>query len=449
MKYLRKYNTHEEYDADYYSGALPFPHVCLVDGEVVYSQEFDASKEERLPLYIEAIEDLTIYFTTNAIQYSLDNSTWIDLAANEATPTISAGGKAYFRASGLTAASSAGIGTFNVSGRFNVRGNIMSMAYGAEFIDQKVISKTYQFYRLFYGQINLVSANGLVLPATRLASYCYYYMFARCLNLTQSPECLPATYTYSYCYSNMFYNCTSLVNAPKLSGTYAAEQCYSYMFQGCTSLVNAPAIHLANTAKQCCYYMFSDCTSVVNAPALPAVVMVENCYGYMFSGCTSLVNAPALPATTLSTYCYQYMFSGCTSLVNAPALPATTLSTYCYQYMFYNCTSLVNAPALPATTLSNACYYYMFSGCTSLVNAPALPATTLMNNCYSHMFQNCANLVYIKAMFTTTPSSSYTPDWVSGVAASGTFVKNSAATWEDTFGTSAIPSGWTVETADA
>lgn len=293
MKYLRKYNTREEYDADYYSGALPFPHVCLVDGEVVYSQEFDAAKEERLPLYIEAIEDLTIYFTTNAIQYSLDNSTWIDLAANEATPTISAGDKVYFRASGLSASSSAGIGTFNVSGRFNVRGNVMSMAYGADFIDQKIVSKSRQFFKLFYGQINLVSANGLVLPATKLATYCYASMFAKCLNLTQSPECLPATYTYSYCYTSMFY------------------------------------------------------------------------------------------------------------------------------------------------------------GCTSLVNAPALPATTLASNCYSNMFQNCANLAYIKAMFTTTPSSSYLSNWVSGVAASGTFVKNSAATWEDTFGASAIPTGWTVDTADA
>ena len=51
-------------------------------------------------------------------------------------------------------------------------------------------------------------------------------------------------------------------------------------------------------------------------------------------------------------------------------------------------------------------------------------------------------------MFTTTPSSTYTQNWVSGVASTGTFVKNSAATWDVT-GTSGIPSGWTVETASA
>jgi len=47
-------------------------------------------------------------------------------------------------------------------------------------------------------------------------------------------------------------------------------------------------------------------------------------------------------------------------------------------------------------------------------------------------------------MFTTTPSNTYTNSWVLGVASTGTFVKNSAATWDVT-GTSGIPEGWTVE----
>ena len=131
------------------------------------------------------------------------------------------------------------------------------------------------------------------------------------------------------------------------------------------------------------------------------------------------------------------------------ALPATAMTDYCYAYMFENQQKLTSSPALPATTLASRCYQYMFYGCTSLVNAPALPATTLASYCYSNMFKDCTNLNYIKAMFTTTPSSSYTSNWVSGVASTGTFVKNSAATWTDTFGVNAIPEGWTVETADA
>ena len=61
------------------------------------------------------------------------------------------------------------------------------------------------------------------------------------------------------------------------------------------------------------------------------------------------------------------------------------------------------------------------------------------------MFYGCSKLNYIKALFTTTPSNSYTGSWVSGVASSGTFVKNKNATWNVT-GSNGIPSGWTVQT---
>ena len=165
---------------------------------------------------------------------------------------------------------------------------------------------------------------------------------------------------------------------------------------------------------------------------------------------TKLVNAEnlSLPATTLANYCYQSMFYNCTSLTTAPELPATTLNAGCYYGMFKGCTALTKAPVLPATTLGSSCYGEMFSGCTSLTTAPVLPATTLASNCYANMFRSCTNLNYIKAMFTTTPDSSYTSSWVDGVASTGTFVKNSAATWNVT-GVDGIPTGWTVETASA
>ena len=51
-------------------------------------------------------------------------------------------------------------------------------------------------------------------------------------------------------------------------------------------------------------------------------------------------------------------------------------------------------------------------------------------------------------MFTTKPTTSYTNNWVSGVSANGTFVKNSAATW-DVNGVSGIPTGWTIQTVAA
>lgn len=209
----------------------------------------------------------------------------------------------------------------------------------------------------------------------------------------------------------------------------------------CSNLILSPY-----TAVGCYYNMFAACEGVIIPPELPATTLTEWCYQSMFSNCTSLTTVPELPATTLASSCYQSMFYGCTSLTTAPVLPATTLAQYCYNSMFYNCISLTTAPELPATTLTKYCYRWMFLNCTSLTTAPELPATTLVQGCYSNMFYNCSSLNYIKAMFTTTPSNTYTQDWVAYVAATGTFVKNNVATWNVT-GNSGVPTGWTVETA--
>ena len=172
-------------------------------------------------------------------------------------------------------------------------------------------------------------------------------------------------------------------------------------------------------------------------------------FSKLFYNCSTIKNVSSsfLPATTLASYCYYYMFYDCTSLTTAPkSLPATTLASSCYQYMFSGCSSLTTAPELPATTLKSGCYGSMFYNCGSLTTAPQLPATTLASYCYSQMFLYCSKLNYIKALFTTTPSSSYTNNWVYGVASSGTFVKNKNATWDVT-GVNGIPSRWTVQTA--
>ena len=69
----------------------------------------------------------------------------------------------------------------------------------------------------------------------------------------------------------------------------------------------------------------------------------------------------------------------------------------------------------------------MFYGCQNLESVPVLPALTLTSHCYYRMFYNCKKIDHIEAYFTTTPGTSYTNNWVYGVASSGTFVKNSNA----------------------
>lgn len=135
-------------------------------------------------------------------------------------------------------------------------------------------------------------------------------------------------------------------------------------------------------------------------------------------------------------------------------LPATTLVSSCYSEMFKGCTSLTTAPELPATNLTYGCYSGMFYGCTSLTKAPELPATILTEYCYgsysrySGMFYGCTSLSYIKMMAIDISAERCLSLWVQNVSPTGTFVKNSAASWNVT-GDSGIPTGWTVETADA
>ena len=201
--------------------------------------------------------------------------------------------------------------------------------------------------------------------------------------------------------------------------------------------------YLTTAYSYACYNMFYGNTKLVSADKLvmPATTLYTYCYYAMFFG-TSLTTAPELPAASIASYSYALMFYNCNKLTKAPELPATTLTNYSYFAMFSGCTSLATAPpSLPATTLAEGCYSNMFFNCTSLTTAPELPATTLASNCYKAMFYNCSSLNYIKAMFTTTPSTTYTMDWVYGVAASGTFVQNDYATWNVT-GVNGIPSGW-------
>lgn len=154
----------------------------------------------------------------------------------------------------------------------------------------------------------------------------------------------------------------------------------------------------------------------------------------------------------LYPYCYQSMFYDCTNLISTPEINYTTAANYCCYAMFRGCTSLVNTQASLPSSIATQCFGQMYQGCTSLVNAPALPATTLISNCYNGMFSGCSSLQYLKCMSLTELGTSYTQGWVFGTHAGGTFVKNSAATWTDTFSRSAVPSeagAWTVVLADS
>lgn len=172
---------------------------------------------------------------------------------------------------------------------------------------------------------------------------------------------------------------------------------------------------------------------------------------------TAILNHPTkdivLPATTLAPYCYDGLFADAPNITRAPELPATTLADWCYSEMFSG-TSITTAPALPATTLADACYADMFMNCTSLTTAPDLPAPTLVEGCYTDMFYGCTSLNFVRCFATDISADYCTTSWMSGVAATGTFVKavgmDDWAVGPDAYDSvNGIPDGWTVKSGYA
>jgi len=406
--YLHLFHNNSDYEY-YMNNEYTEPFVGATNiGDNVYRINYNLTEYEKLikePLTFEITSDGNISWNTTddydfnrTIEYSKNGEEWTSITSTYAgygdTIPVVSGDTVQFRGDNATY----GVENlwldrcyFGSTCGFKAKGNIMSLIDSTGFTSATTLTIGCTFTGLFDRCTGLTDASQLILPATTLANTCY---------------------------REMFKGCNSLVNAPELPATTLANTCYREMFKGCNSLVNAPE--------------------------LPATTLANYCYQNMFNGCTSLVNAPELPATTLTSNCYYGMFQGCTSLVNAPSiLPATTLASSCYYNMFNGCTSLVNAPELPATTLTSNCYYGMFADCTSLVNAPDLPATTLADSCYYYMFGGCTSLNYIKCLATDISASNCTSKWVSGVAATGTFIKNpNMSSW--TTGINGIPNGWTV-----
>ena len=403
------------------------------------------------------------------LEYSLEGNTWHNLTT-ETTISLSKNVVLYVRGKLTNNNTIDDFTQFTLTGSIEAKGNInyiwdyenldaplkkfcgrklFSECKGLTNISQLQLPSTTlanECYRnMFAACVSLQDISNLQLPATSLAKACYFNMFLGCHNINSLPQ-LIATNLASQCYRGMFAECDGLTNISGfvLPAKELADSCYMNMFSRCTNLTTACALPATKLANACYLAMFNDNPNLVNVPALPATTLTEKCYRSMFRNCTNLTTAPELPSTNLAEDCYREMFLGCSSLTIAPELSALTLTENCYRGMFQGCSALETAPALPALILVDSCYRSMFYNCTSLAIAPVLPAKTLTNQCYYAMFQLCSKLNYIKCLATNISASSCTQNWVQGVAASGTFIKDvNMNDWATS--TSGIPSGWTTQ----
>lgn len=226
-----------------------------------------------------------------AISVSTDGKNWVTYSASSnggtTIATLKKGQKLFLKGNNESYYYRGNYTYFSSTKKFDVSGNIMSLITGTSFENAKVLTKEYTFARLFFNCVNLISAEGLLLPATTLSYGCYYEMFRAC---------------------------SGLVNPPVLPATTLSDSCYNFMFGGCHALETAPNLPATTLSKGCYANMFYECNNLKNPPKLPATELKEICYFQMFYGCDNLATAPILPATSLVARCYESMFNDCRSL---------------------------------------------------------------------------------------------------------------------------------------
>lgn len=264
--------------------------VITVDNGDLYEsidvqQESAISDYSRMPLTFEITSNGKITWCSNnnsstkTIEYSKNSGEWTQITSSTAGTQInvSAGDILQFRGNNDVYSTS---GTFNNNGAGGIAnhivyGNIMSLVDSTGYTATTSISAN-AFEELFYYDTSLTDASNLILPATTLASYCYYRMFYVCNHLTAAPV-LPATTLADSCYKEMFQYCSSLETAPIICATTVATRSFQYMFRLCPSLTTAPELPATTLAQQCYAGMFTDCESLQYIKCLATDISAHNC----------------------------------------------------------------------------------------------------------------------------------------------------------------------------
>ena len=267
-----------------------------VNNSVVWPSALTPPDPKLEPFYVEntrnaaasiSISKSNAQAPTLTIEYSTDKINWNTLGQTSSSLSLmlQPGDKVYFRCDCVTWTNGNYFNRFlNVN---KIGGNIMSLLYGSNFTGQETsfpANSTYSLSRVFYGNPHLDDISELILPATTLTDYCYYYMFCNNTILNDASDLiLPATTLTPHCYQSMFEECQTLQSAPELPATTLADYCYDSMFYS-TSLVNAPELLVATLVPYCYRYMFGNCNRLINVKCLATDISATNCTTSWISG---------------------------------------------------------------------------------------------------------------------------------------------------------------------
>ena len=230
-------------------------------------------------------------YTISGLEYSVNGGDWKDVVAG--TPVSFGGTNGDLRLRGTNPNGTAkdnsnysNIRFTNEDVKVACTGDIRTLLNWKYY--DTVDTKNARFCWLFSCCSVLTSAP--VLPATTLASYCYYNMFNCCTSLESAPV-LPATTLASNCYYEMFYGCTSLTSAPELPAEKLSQECYKYMFRGCTKLSTVTMLASSDQITKrfyCCYSWLDDAGT---DPNVTRTIKVQDANAY-----NALVDKDYLPA---------------------------------------------------------------------------------------------------------------------------------------------------------
>lgn len=274
---------------------------------------------------------------------------------------------------------------------FNVSGNILSLIFEDDFYSATDVdlsaNKYNSLFRALFYNCRIVYADNLELPISKISNYGFYAMFAAPADgnhtLILPPEVLPLIFIGTFGCSYMFSYQTNMTTMPDLS---------SFGSSGFRPNLRA------------CNNMFQYCSSLQYFTPIP----------YVYSGRSGADGV------------FSSMFRNCTSLKESPFKKILGADN--------------NSSTFGGTGQCNS----MFICCSNLEEVPELPLLTLKGTSYSQMFRyDCSKVNYIKMLATSVSASNCLQRWVEGVAATGVFVKNINATWNDT-GHSGVPTNWTI-----
>ena len=169
---------------------------------------------------IEPLEDIELYFQRTSVEYTKDGILWHPLKGGMVL-RLQTGELCYFR-------SDIQKGDFiypcRVKGRFNLKGNCMSLIFG-DNADINYDLKEYPgVFQYLFSENDVVNVEEGFLPATTLGINCYNGMFLNCKQLVTAPYLL-AKKLVQFCYNYMFLGCTNLSHIKMLATNLSPDQC--------------------------------------------------------------------------------------------------------------------------------------------------------------------------------------------------------------------------------